>query len=341
MLFLKRNKETLIPMAIFLLGLVYYLSYFKYGFAPWDEGRIANGALEVLKGRLPLRDFYSYPPGRYYLLALLFGLFGPSLIVERLMWVPFLALIPALTYRCARRLMPASFALLPTLMVLLVPGAWYKTFFTLFGLLNLWFIYRYFEESTRGRLLACGLMVGLSAAFRHDVAGFAALTFLVSLLLRRTRFFSHQPKAPTIREATLGASMYLLGATLAFLPFAVPYISSQAVQDLVYGLLRPAKAAYSRPRAFRFPNLLLLLDSTTPSPERASIFFYYMPLVVSFLVLILLARRSGGRDAEGAQKSLFLFSAFLLTLFNYNEVLIGNAAYRILQGGAITYLLVG
>lgn len=342
MLFLKRNKETLIPIGIFLLGLVYYLSYFKYGFAPWDESRIANGALEVLQGRLPLVDFYSsYAPGRYYLLALLFRLFGPSLVVERLMWVPFLALVPVVTYRCARRLMPAFFALLPTLMVLLVPGPWYKILFTLFGLLNLWLIYRYFEESSGGRLLACGLMVGLTAAFRHDVAGFAALTFLLSLLLRRTRFFSHQPRAPTLREAVVGASTYLVGAALAFLPFAVPYISGQAVHDLVYGLLRPAKASYSRSKAFRLPNPFLLLDYATPWEKRASVFLFYMPLVVAFLTLILLVIRSRSRDAEGAQKNLFLFSALLLVLFNYNQVLIGTSAYRILQGGAITYLLMG
>lgn len=53
---------------------------------PYDEGLIAYGAEQVLRGRVPSVDFYSpYGPGVFYLVAAAYRLFGTRLLVER--WV--------------------------------------------------------------------------------------------------------------------------------------------------------------------------------------------------------------------------------------------------------------
>jgi len=341
-LLLKKDRETFVTLGIFLLALIYYLYYFNYGFAQVDESRLANGAQEVVGGGLPILDFTTnYPPGRYYLLALLFRLFGPSIAIERLMWVPFLAVVPVITYRCARRLMPPSFALLPTMMAFLVPGAWHKTFFTLFGVLNLWVMYRYFEERSRARLFLCGLTVGLSTAFRHDMAAFAVLSFLITLLAGRTRFFTSEAEVSTFQEMLLGVSTYALAALIAFLPFALPYFPSSSVGELFYGLLRRAGRTFSKRGALQFPNPLLILDPTVGMPERFNILVIYAPPLAAFLALLLLIWRLGRRSEERSPRNLFVFSTLLLVLFNYNQVVIGTSALRVLQGGALTYLVMG
>jgi 4-amino-4-deoxy-L-arabinose transferase-like glycosyltransferase len=53
--------------------------------APYDEGLILSASSRVLAGDIPYRYFYAnYGPAQFYILAALFKLFGPSVLVERL-----------------------------------------------------------------------------------------------------------------------------------------------------------------------------------------------------------------------------------------------------------------
>jgi len=48
------------------LVLLAWLPQARYGWGNWDEGYLWYGVREVLKGAVPIRDFLSYDPGRYY-----------------------------------------------------------------------------------------------------------------------------------------------------------------------------------------------------------------------------------------------------------------------------------
>lgn len=73
-------KNWIYPLGIILLGFTYYITYLNYGISLSDEGFFVYGAERVLQGQLPMSDFISYLPGNYFLLALLYKIFGLNLL---------------------------------------------------------------------------------------------------------------------------------------------------------------------------------------------------------------------------------------------------------------------
>jgi hypothetical protein len=74
----------LIGIAVIAITAVYAVPLLPFELNPYDEGLVALGAEQVLKGSIPNVDFYvPYPPGVFTVLAALFALIGPSLLVER------------------------------------------------------------------------------------------------------------------------------------------------------------------------------------------------------------------------------------------------------------------
>ena len=67
--------------AAFILGAV----EINHDVGIYDEGIMLTGAMRVVQGALPHRDFYAnYGPGQFFTLAAIFKLFGPSILVERI-----------------------------------------------------------------------------------------------------------------------------------------------------------------------------------------------------------------------------------------------------------------
>ena len=90
--------------AIFLLAVGYLWLFRRYTFIEPDEGIILQGAQRILRGEVLYRDFFSFfTPGSYYFVALIFKIFGSSIIVARTALVLIGAAFSVITYLLARR----------------------------------------------------------------------------------------------------------------------------------------------------------------------------------------------------------------------------------------------
>ena len=164
------------------LSVAYYLSYYNRFLNVSDEGFLVNGALRVLDGQVPVADFYSYTPGSYYLLASLFTLFGVNLATERLMWVVLMALRNVLVFSVSKRLLSPAISLAVAVTVMLVPGPWYGTFYSLLMFWHLKVLFRYLERPGLRGAAACGLVAGAAMYFREEYLVYSLAAGIVAVL---------------------------------------------------------------------------------------------------------------------------------------------------------------
>lgn len=163
------------------LSIAYYLSYYNYSLNLTDEGFLVNGALRVLEGQVPVSGFYSYPPGRYYLLAAFFIALGVNIATERLMWIPLMVIRNLLVFSVGRRLLHPWVSLAVTLTVLLVPGPWYKTECSLLMFAHLELLFRYLAGPSARRALVLGVLTGSLLYFRHDFFAYGVIVCVITI----------------------------------------------------------------------------------------------------------------------------------------------------------------
>jgi hypothetical protein len=302
-----------------LLGIVGWLYtglYFNHGLDAFDEGLYATEAQRVLDGGVYGKDFLApYGPGRYYLIAGLFWIFGASLKVQCFFWLVLRGLIALLVFRAGRRLLPFGFALLPALAVILAPGALHKSLFQITVLLNL---LAYFAYRREGTLLSCtwvGFAVGLAALLRVDVGVFGIMSFLVLLLLE---FLWDWPR-PTLGRFVRRLGAFAAGAACLTLPVAL-YVGLNT--DLVALL----KAEWHRTltvsafaETLSVPGIGEAL--TTPYPQGLKLFLmplmlYGAPAAYLLLTLCVIGKRIKGHTSGFAGLEAVALVAFGVPVLN-------------------------
>lgn len=113
--------EKWIALGVFALSMLYLGLFRSYLNLNPDEGNALQGAQRVLQGQVPYLDFFSLvTPGSYYWTALLFKIFGSSLLVARTALMVDGGIFSVLTYLMARRVCSRWAALLAAYSVTLV-----------------------------------------------------------------------------------------------------------------------------------------------------------------------------------------------------------------------------
>ena len=89
---------------IFGISFAFLFVTMGLGVNVYDEGLIVFGAIRVMNGDVLYRDFYAnYGPAQFYVLAGLFKVFGPSILIGRI-WDTFVraAIVTQLSMRFLR-----------------------------------------------------------------------------------------------------------------------------------------------------------------------------------------------------------------------------------------------
>ena len=106
--------ERRVMLLLLFISFAYLCLFRRFTAIDPDEGIILQGAQRILRGEVLYRDFFSFiTPGSYYLLALLFRVFGSSIVVARIALVFHgKHIVRVVTYLLARRVCSRTTALL-------------------------------------------------------------------------------------------------------------------------------------------------------------------------------------------------------------------------------------
>ncbi len=307
---------------VLLLALCFTLGWSRYrcGIDLADEGFLAYGAVRVLEGQVPNRDFVSLqPPLAFYTAAAMFKLFGTSLVSLRLLGLGIYVAIPVLIYALARHLTRPVLALAAALPAVVLGIPFYKfvpfavwqgiTASLAAGLVFL----RASSAPPRGRFLAlaAGLLSAVSILLRHDQAFYSAISIAAYVLALNWAKGLGWPK-PALRPLV---GFWLCGVALVLAPFGLYWLAVGALPEMFKQLVVFPLAAYASTSSLPFPRFAL----HQPLRANAVVALYCLPPLVVLLAVLLLLRRVQRRIFSW-QEARFTFLTVWSALF-YCQVL--------------------
>lgn len=229
-----------------LIGLVYVFAGARYQFNLHDEGAWIYNAMRVLNGDIPHRDFWvNYAPGQTYVLALLFKMFGPSILVERIFSRILQFLVVVLTYLLTRSLAPSAWAVVSAG----VMAIWVRTLnsssaspivpATVLILIGCLCVAAFLQRSGSRRLMAGGVVTGVATLFRHDVGFYMFCAAVVVLFLRARAESSRHHHGPRWRLSPVVTqpAIFAAGTMVVVLPVAVLLSAIVPARDLISNLV--------------------------------------------------------------------------------------------------------
>ncbi|MEK6589310.1 MAG: hypothetical protein AABZ11_01385 [Nitrospinota bacterium] len=189
---MSRREYIILPL-LFLISFFYLIVFCKYGFNVADEGVPLSGALRIMKGEVPLKDFQGYMPGVYYFYYTILKIFGMDILTVRYVISFFTSAMTVMFYLSSRKIMSVSFSLFGAFVMVIVPGPYYVRFLNFFIIANILVFNSYIHEKSRAAFYM-GLVGGLTLLFRQDlglIVFFIAITtfFLKRYLDKYTKIF--------------------------------------------------------------------------------------------------------------------------------------------------------
>ena len=184
-------KQAVYATLLFFSLALLFLPQSLSGINIFDEGFIVSGAMLVIDGRLPYRDFLSmYGPAQYYVTAAIMSVFGENLIIVRYLHVILLAVLGLTIFAIAKR---ASKEGVWSLLLLLVyvgivlfvrPNVGYPAITaTLFLLLGALALGGWSDTLRANRLVLASCMIGIAGLFRWDFGIFGLLAIVLTITI--------------------------------------------------------------------------------------------------------------------------------------------------------------
>ena len=151
-----------------------------------DEGFLWYGAWRTMLGELPLRDFDSYDPGRYYWTAIWLSIFGNDLLALRLAVAALHLAALFISLIVLRRTTRNPWFLSAAAIVI---ACWlfprHKAFEPLMAILGVYFATRLIEAPSTKRVFAAGILAGAGAVVGRNHGVYLLVAFLALLAWQR------------------------------------------------------------------------------------------------------------------------------------------------------------
>lgn len=173
------------------VSLTVFLLQWRYGFNWADEGWLWYISQRTALGDVPLRDFFSYDPGRYYWSAAIFKLLGKNGFFEQLLANYLFAIVGlALAYFAMFRAGLGRTARIAILMLLgiMIGFPRHKIYEQTLSLICVAAIAFLFESPQRlKRWFLSGFVIGLAAFFGRNSGIFCLLAVAIAFVVVRIR----------------------------------------------------------------------------------------------------------------------------------------------------------
>ncbi len=218
------------PLGLALLAVALSASLFWLDGNVWlealsDEGFLWYGTIRTSLGEVPLRDFQSYDPGRYYWGAAWFKLLGGrGILALRLSATVFFCVGLGFGLLALRRVFDRWWSLaLSGLVLVLWMYPFYKAYEITISLGAVFFAVRLIERPSLTRHFAAGLFAGAAAWFGRNLGLYCALAFLTVVLIVQIRI---ERGSLLRRLGVLGA-----GAVLGYAPMLLMFLLAPGLFD--------------------------------------------------------------------------------------------------------------
>jgi len=275
-------SEPLVVSSLAILATVFFLAAMDRSVNPYDESIVLVGALRVLAGEVPHRDFTAnYGPAQFYVVAGLFRLFGISVLVERFWDILIRVVTVVLLYNILHRVVPRRFAFWNAVMgaawLGYIQSSGYPLIpsFTL-SLASLALVSRgIWQRLSSPLLFSGGLCIGFSFAFRYDVglANFVCIAIAVSAGV----WFCSDESKNKIQDALRLLSWLATGFGAVVVPLVICLVFQGAIADLLFQIVVFPAKNYVRMRSLPFPEI-----------DFHSDIFVYLPFLIGIVGSIVL-----------------------------------------------------
>jgi hypothetical protein len=278
----RRQYRDAAALAIIAMGVLAVPVFFG---VPYSVGIV--GALRILEGDIPYRDFWTmYAPGHFYLLALLFLVFGKHLVIASAAKAVFVAACSSVLFLIARDLKvtrPIAATVGGFFVVMMWnPGFGLSTYEPafLFILIGWLLTVRGGQLLSPRRALAIGASFGIAAWFKHDIAVYAVIAVAIGHIVEH---FGTEQRRWT--ETARGVVLIAAGSIAMVLPVALwcwLVAGRDAWQDVVWFPLTD----FPKLRRTVYPGLLPDLVRMTDTFSTAEAVLEWCQFNVPVLLLI-------------------------------------------------------
>ena len=331
------SNNYLILLTILIIYFIYGLSRIKYGINVYDEGLVLCNAESILNGNIPYKDFWTiYTPGQYYLVAMLFKIFGYQIITTRIFSDILLILSLACIYLIIKEIIPEKIALIFLVFTMIALGTFGFGSVSpvgtalLFILINCIYMIKYIKTNNNLYLIISGLLTSLVLFFKQDLGLYTLLTEIIFLFIY-TYFNdeSYKKKSKKIIKSFKSWKFYLTGIMITGLPIIFLFSYYVPMSDLISQLIIFSTKIYPQYRHLPFPSFILNL-----TPLNADLitnlwiilntlfrnFIFYFPLILDIMAVIFIIFKHKKQRLEQNDWIIIFFTLFSIISLNLLDI---------------------